>query len=219
MRIVPEGRVDRLRYYETHIGRWAQDPEGIGSDADMVGQLAGIIAAARQALDDQRQAQQTARAATARFNHAIDQLSFVGGSVMQQIHSAGRVDKAVYGRASVPAPKKKSRIAPPGAPFKFTFNARQDGAVKLKWKCKLPRGSTQTIYHIWRSIGMDDRFVLIGHSGKKEFLDETIPRGTTIVYYRVRAVRTTCQSEPADYFLRFGTDGKVMPKIVTKRAA
>ena len=221
MRIVPEGRIDRLQYYETHLPRWAQDPQGIGTSDEYIAQLAAAATEAREAHRQQQQLQQQAKSATMRFNRAIDALAEMGGSIMMQIRSkAGRErDPSVYARASVPPPKKKSRIAPPGQPHSFTFNARQDGTLKLKWKCRVPRGSTQTIYHVSRSIGAPNQYVVIGHNGKKEFLDETIPHGATIVYYRVWAVRSTCEGEAGEHFLRFGTDGKVKAKMVTKRAA
>ncbi|MGN6725264.1 MAG: hypothetical protein ACTHLZ_05070 [Tepidisphaeraceae bacterium] len=66
------------------------------------------------------------------------------------------------------------------------------------WKCKNPRGTTGTVYQVWRRIG-GGAFDSIGTTGIKHFTDPTLPEGSTGVTYGVQAVTST-QHGPSGQF-------------------
>jgi hypothetical protein len=88
--------------------------------------------------------------------------------------------------------------------FKVTLNP--DGSLELTFKCSNPAGAGGTIYQVSRKIGAG-AWQMIGGSGEKKFLDDTVPTGTASVSYRVQAVRST-QKGTANYFtVNFGVGG------------
>ncbi|HEV7297913.1 MAG TPA: hypothetical protein VGN72_00995 [Tepidisphaeraceae bacterium] len=94
----------------------------------------------------------------------------------------------------------------PGMPIDFSCTLN-GGALDLKWKCNNnPRGSRGVMYQVWRSIdGGPD--VYLGGSGSKQFVDNTLPAGSSTVTYKVQAVRTTAMGPWAYYVVQLGMNG------------
>lgn len=220
MPIVPKGRRDRLGFYSTHVPVWAQDPQAIGTTAEMVAEVAELLAQAKQAYLEQCQLQSAARAATSRFNRLSRALRDKGAAIIMQVGlKAAHDGDGIYTKAQLPAPKRKSPIAPPGQPTSFRFDLDAVGNLTLRWKCKNPRGSVSTLYHVYRSIGSPNRFEYLGASGAKEFIDETIPRGAGLIFYRIKPTRSTCVGPVALFHVNFGTSGPSTPALIPKHAA
>jgi hypothetical protein len=130
----------------------------------------------------------------------------LGAGVILNIHSNARTaGDEIYSLAEISPPKKKSPIAPPGEPYAFEFELWQTGTLKLSWKCKNPRGAEGTIYQVYRRDGTSGAFIRLGFSGKKWFIDKTLPRGVAMVTYQVQAVRTTSAGVAALFSINFGT--------------
>ena len=219
MRTVPKARGKRITWYKLRVAKWAQDPEGIGTTPEAVEAMTDLVEEARLARVAQAQAAIAARVATSRFNSAIEKMSTAGASIVLQIRAkAGTEGDTIYTKASMPVPRKKSPVAAPGQPSRFTFQLKQSGELVLKWTCPNPKNATGTIYQVSRQLNCTGEFVFIGTAGKKRFVDETLPRGLTGVVYRVQAMRSTKTGPIGDYFIRFG--GAVNPSaIVTTRKA
>ena len=212
MRVVPRNHGPKIQFFRTHVAKWAQDPQAIGTSPELVAELQALTDAAAAALAAQHRAQQAARAATLRLRTAIDKMASLGSSVMLQIRARGETsDKGVYALASIPAPAKKSPIGPPGKPHSFKADLWQDGSLALRWKCKNPRGTAGTMYHVYRRIGVSGELKYIGASGAKRFVDETIPPGSPSVEYQVRAVRGKTVGQWASFHTSFGTMGRRGP--------
>ena len=122
---------------------------------------------------------------------------------------AGMEGNLVYSKSSIRPPRKRSPIGKPGAPYKFTFELRQDGYLALSWRCDNPKRATGTIYHVRRqlngpAVGNGGDFVYLGHVGKKKFVDRTLPAGVASVTYEVQAARSTSSGAAATYQISFG---------------
>jgi hypothetical protein len=100
-----------------------------------------------------------------------------------------------------------SPVPPPGTPNRFKVSLLGDGSIELKWKCNNPRGSTGTLYQVWRRIGTSGEFDYLGGSGEKKFTDSTLPAGATNVTYKLQAVRSTASGDWADCNVNFGMPG------------
>src|SRR2546421_349382 len=117
MHTVPQGRRDAITYFETHVQKWVEHAGEIGADPALVARLADMTAAARQAFNQQYQAQQAARAATMRMNSAIAEMRRLGSAVLKEVGAtAGTDGKRIYSLANVSPPRKPSPIAAPGKP-------------------------------------------------------------------------------------------------------
>jgi hypothetical protein len=104
----------------------------------------------------------------------------------------------------------RSPVPPPGTPFKFSVALAGDGSLTLTWKCDNPKGSTGTIYQVWRRIAgpvSTGELTYLGVTGKKLFVDSTIPAGAAQITYEIQAVRSTSVGEFAQYTVSFGTNG------------
>lgn len=95
----------------------------------------------------------------------------------------------------------------PGTPFKFVVTLQSDGSLMLGWKCNNPKGAGGTMYQVFRRVGTSGDFVYLGGSGKKDFVDATIPAGTSQVTYKIQAVRSTAIGEWAEYNVNFSVGG------------
>lgn len=206
MSTVPKGRADRLAYYERHVDRWVQNAEAMGLPADYVAALQSKTIEARQAFNQQHQAQQAARAATSRFNDAVRELRKLGANVRLMIGaSAANLGPGIYALASISPPKRKSPIGPPGQPYGFRFSLSQVGTLKLTWKCKNPKGAEGTAYYVFRRIGSTGEMTFQGIAGTKRFIDKTLPRGAASVTYQIQAMRSTRKGEAGQFIISFGT--------------
>jgi hypothetical protein len=221
MRVVPRNHGPKIQFFRTHVAKWAQDPLAIGTSAELVAELQAMTDEAAAALAAQHAAQQAARAATLRLRTAIDRMASLGSSVMLQIRGHAGRSASVYALASIPVPAKKSPIAPPGTPHSFKADLWQDGSLALRWKCRNPRGTAGTMYHVYRRIGPSGELRYLGVSGAKRFVDETIPPGSPSVEYQVRAVRGKTVGQWASFCTSFGTMGRraaMRPTLPGRRA-
>ena len=212
MRTVPRSDSQRISYYQVHAEKWAQDPGAIGATPQQIADLQTKIGAANQALQRQRQARNAARSATDGLRTAMDTLSTAGSSLIYQIRAKARTGGTpVYTAAMVSAPGSGTPMPEPGHPYKFEFSLDAIGCLTLTWKCDNPKGSVGTIYQVWRSdTGLDGKFVYLGGSGIRKFVDATVPLGTSTVTYRIQAIRSTAMGEPATFSVHFGN---VMPNV------
>ena len=60
------------------------------------------------------------------------------------------------------------------------------------------------MYHVYRQINGSGEFAFLGTSGKKRFVDATLPAGARMVMYKIRAVRSTAVGESATFNVNFG---------------
>lgn len=205
MRTVPRKLTDKLTFYGVHLAKWAENAEALGVSEDAIAELGAKLAATKAAYDAQCQAQQLAQVATARLKNAADELSVVGSSIIQQIRStAATGGPGIYSLASIAGPSGPSPMAEPGTPRNLKYTLDAIGALHLKWSCRNPRGSTGTVYQVWRRIGFDGPLVYLAGVGGKEFVDATIPAGTARVTYKVQALRSTGVGQAAEFGVQFG---------------
>ena len=217
MGVVPKGRVKRISWYKSHANKWARDPGAIGVTPEQVAALQVMVEEARVAKIEQDRAYSTARSATLGLKLALEKLSLAGSCMVQQIRTQASVsdDPAVYGKAWLPRPRRKSPTGKPGMPTGFKFTMEQTGGLNLSWTCDNPRGAEGTTYHVYRQLDNAGPFAFLGHAGKKKFRDTTLPAGVTMVTYKIQAVRSTAVGDWAEFSVNFGTGagGAMMASI------
>lgn len=220
MRVVPRNKQPQVQFFMTHLPKWTANAEAIGTTPQMVATMADQTEAARAALVEQQMAQQAARNATLKCQIALERMATTGAAILLQIRSRAQTEGAgVYSLASLTAPAKASPIGAPGTPTEFTYTLDARGALKLRWKCKNPRGSVGTMYQVSRRLGFDGPLVQLGLSGTKRFIDDTIPAGASQIVYQIQAIRSTAVGPAALFNVNFGTTLPSKTKLAPRMAA
>lgn len=209
MGIVPQQKLPRLEFYEEHLPPWTSNATAIGLTTGAITAFSPKVTACRSAYTAQQAALAAAKAATENFNNKLRDLhesSGGGAELLRTIKNfaESKNDPNVYVLAQIPAPAPPSPAPPPGLPEQFRVEVFPVGSVKLTWKCKNPTGGT--VYEVWRQIG-EGALIYAGTSGLREFIDETLPAGSSPVTYRVTAVRSTVRGVTAEFTVRFGQNG------------
>jgi hypothetical protein len=218
MRVVPREVAGKIAFCHAHAELWLEHAEAIGITPEMASDLQAKTEAARVAWQSQYDAMRQARAATAALKSAVAEMTEATSLIISHIRAKANTGGHVYALAAIPAPKKRSPIAAPGTPFGFTVALDVNGRVTLKWKCKNPRGTSGTMYHVWRRIGRA-KFEYLGLSGGKQFVDNTIPAGSAEVRYQVQAARSTTVGEVAEFNVSLGVSGALPAEMIVKRRA
>ena len=223
MSVVPANRVDKIEFYENHVGPWAANAVAIGTTAGDVTNVQAKTEAARTAYEEHQAAQTAAKAKTLAFYNAVEAMADAGSDVIKQIRAkAATAGDNVYVLAQIPAPATPSPVGAPGTPSGFKVELFQDGSLGLTWKCANPAGSNGTMYQVFRRVGAAGEFTYLGGSGEKKFTDATVPAGASQVTYQVQAVRSTAVGQWAQFNVNFGTTsagaatatvGEATPKI------
>lgn len=206
-KILPEGAVAKVAFFENHNPVWQSVAAGIGTTPGAVTALQTKTLAARNAYNAQQLLLDQAKAATQTFNDAVAAMTRAGSDIIKQVKAKAATDgNAVYTLALLPVPATPAPLPPPGTPTDFAAALNPDGSLTLRWKCANPAGSSGTIYQLARSVG-DGPFAAVGGTGTKTFVDNTLPAGAATVTYQVQAVRSTAAGTAAQFLVRFGVSG------------
>jgi hypothetical protein len=216
-KVLPATRVRRIEFCESHLGVFAERADSIGTTDAAVADLADKTAATRAAYEAARVARNAARSATLAYHLAAAALTLGAADIVKQVKAkaATTADDGVYALASIPAPRPPSPAPPPGKPGNFAAALNAGGSVTLKWACANPRGTSGTLYQVWRRIGEAGAFQHLGATGVKRFTDATLPAGARAVTYQIQAVRSTAAGACAQFNVNFGVAGgtAVVPKL------
>jgi hypothetical protein len=221
MAIVPKKIPERIQFYQQRVTQWTDNATAIGLTAGEMTTMSARVTAAANALAAQLTAQQAAKDATIVLHNAVLLLGDYGATLIKQIKAkAGQAGPGVYALASIPAPAIPSPVAPPGTPYKFEVVLQQDGSMQLKWKCDNPKGSSGTVYQVWRRIEPSSDYAYLGGVGEKQFTNATLPKGASMITYQIQAVRSTAVGQWGEFNVNFGvTSGGTMTASVTETPA
>jgi hypothetical protein len=213
MSLLPNGRIGKVEFFESHLTPWTADPSGIGSTPAQIAEMATLTAAARAAFKAQQEAQSVARAATATFNDAVAAMTNNGMAIIERARAKARVDGIhVYAAAWIPSPSKGSPVPAPGKPSELSVTLTAIGTFLLEWKCDNPTNAVGTMYQIHRQVlppTGDGTFVFLGTSGVKTFEDRTLPAGAPRITYQITAIRSTARGRAAQFPIEIGVTGKL----------
>lgn len=225
MRRVPKDISGAISFYSNHLSVWTDHSTEIGSTPEQVADFGVKLAAATDAYQAQLAAQASAQAATATLHNALEALAISGGAILQQIGTKARTGGVpIYALANVDPPAAPSPRPAPGKVIQLKTQLQGDGSLVLVWKCQRDGGrSGGTMYQIYRADGLQSPFQFLGVTGKKKFIDTTIPPGGGGVrefLYKIIPIRSTKTGPPAEFPIPFG--GGISPaafQSVSKAAA
>lgn len=212
MSVVPNSRLGKIEFYESHLPAWTTNAVAIGLTTTSVSSLSTLTTAARAAYNAAETARNAAKAATQAFYEAVRAMHSNPGAGSDMIDTIrnfaeSKNQPSVYTLAQIPPPAAPAPVGPPGTPFDFVVTLLQSGALKLRWKCNNPGNSAGTLYEIMRKTPASDGYVFVGAAGSKTFTDETLMSGDQPAQYMITAVRSTQRGNPAQFVVSFGVGG------------
>jgi hypothetical protein len=208
MGTVPRDIAAKIEWFATHQPIWLTNTAAIGLAAGDAATLLTKVQAAQDARAAQVTAQNAAKSATVTLRSAIDDLSNYGAQLLAKIKTkALSTGDSVYALADVAPPAIPTPMPPPGACTDFVPELQADGSLKSTWTSNNPVGSSGTVYQLWRRVTADGAFEYVGGTGDKQFVDSTIPAGSSQVTYQIQAVRSTAVGPWAQFNVNFGTGG------------
>lgn len=204
MTIVPRSRPDAIDWLGAHLPVWTADPTSIGLTIDIVADLATKHNEALAAETDADEANNAKLAASGTFRSKADTMRESAVAAVQAIKAFAQTsgDPAVYQAAQIPEPSPPSPAQPPEAPSQLTATFINGGRLDLAWKGKGPQG---TFYNVLRRFDEAEAYVSIGTTTRKSFEDETLPGGTSRVYYQIVAQQTSNKAYSLEFIVRLGT--------------
>lgn len=219
MGLIPDTKPGKIAFFNAKIDPWTTNAVAIGTTTTAVTDLTTKLASASDKYDAQVAALEVAKAATAAADAAIAALVQAGNDIIKQVRvKANTAGPSVYELAQIPAPAIPTPVTTLGTPTDFTVELQTTGALKIKWKCASPR-ATGMVYQVFRRTTPTAEFEYLGGSGSKEFVDSTIPAGSSQVTYQIQAVRSTAVGPFAQFNVNFGTSSGTMTAQVEETPA
>ncbi len=186
-------RADFLQWCQSHAPVFTAGAAAIGLTPAQATEFQTLTADAAAALLAQEEAKQAAKVATQVAQNAFSALMTNAGLTVKTIRAFAEqsaTPATVYAAAQIPAPASPSPAPPPAQPTGLTVTLRpQTGALELRWKASNPAGTSGTSYLIRRRLPGETGWTVIGVSGKKFFVDDTLVAGADWVHYIVQGQR------------------------------
>ncbi len=217
MPIVPDRDVDAIQFFEQHTDTWTTNATVIGLTSAQAMAVKNAAGAARTAFTAALAAREASKVATQTQKTALTLMRSVGGSAINTIRAFAEStnNPGVYDKAMIPPPSAPTQSQPPeqATSLKAILDAAT-GAIKITWKAAQPEGGTS--YIVTRRIGGDGDFAFLGvATGRKSFVDSTIPFGATHIEYVVQGQRGTLTGPASSVLVvQFGASGGGMTSTV-----
>lgn len=216
MPVLPQGKLDKLMWFEERISQWQANAVAIGLTPALATSMKGLITAGRAAYDAAQAARIAAKNATFTQDVAIGAMVDLGGDLIATIKSFAETtnNPAVYTLSSVPPPAPPSPPPPLTPPEDVLADPNADGTITLKWKGSL---KFSTFYAIFRKGPGETTFSPLATVAAKSFIDvsPTPPTATArTVEYIVRAQRQAELGPPAPpAVVTYGAGGQMFSGI------
>jgi hypothetical protein len=208
----PRGKIeDQLIWLENHATLWQSVEGDVGLAPAQVTQMKALVQEARGKYTDARNARDAAKYATTAQTTALraaraqasDLVDTIKNFIANTANSEG-----LWAVAGLNPPAPRGTVPPPNAPTNLSASVDAYGNIVVKWKASQPQGASGTVYSITRAFNNAPTFTLIDVVGGKEFVDSTVPLGTTNVSYIIIAKRAGTSSVPSDRLtIQFGRTG------------
>lgn len=207
---VPTRVLDQLSWMAAHAPVWQTRAAQLGLTTAQMTALTGAVDAAQEDYAAAIKARQTSKATTLAAQVSISNALRLTANAIRDIDATAQNNASpdsVYSLAEIDAPEPPTPATAPGVPTDFKVELQATGAVKLKWKCVNLTPGNVVYFVSRRPIGSDTSdFVIVGASGDREYVDETVPAGNGVVY-KIYGQRGQLVGNPATYEVVFGVAG------------
>ncbi len=211
MPIVPANSVAALEFYESHGPLWQSNAAALGIPTTLAASIKADAITTRGLYQAAIDARNASKAATLEWQSALAGLRTDGSAGIAAIKAFAdnaADPNAVYALAQIPAPTPPAPLPAPGQPSDFTVGVLASGALSLKWKMTGTQGGN-IFYQVKRRLLGETAYTILGGSGNKTFIDETLPAGIDSVQYIVTAFRgQTAGLDSIPVPVQFGVGGE-----------
>ncbi len=210
MSTYPRDRNEFLVWAEAHVDVFSSNAANIGLTAAQAAAFKSQVESLRGRITLQQAAKDAAKAATEAANDILSDTRVLTSDLVRSIRAFAENTKnpEVYQLAQIPAPSAGAPVPPPGQPTDFKVELNSDGSITIKWKAQHPKGSDRVVYFVQRKLVSEGAFRLIGGSGERSFVDQTLPIGIDGATYIITAQRGNVQGAPSRQLaITFGSSG------------
>lgn len=183
---VPQEARALYAFANVHAPLWEANFAQIGLSAEQAALVAAKTPELLAAIEAANEARQRAMALTDAMNLKGRELFEAAAGAVRAIrlHAINNDDAGAYPLAGIDPPKARARHAAlPIAPTDIEFRLDGGGGLILSWIAPQPRGVANVSFDVRRALDDSLDFEFVGASGDREFRDQTIPQGTTVVRY------------------------------------
>ena len=209
MPVLPNSNLAMIEWFEQRLASWSGDPAAIGLTMAQTTDLLAKTSTARAGYMAAQQARNESKSATVNFHTGANDLRGFGADLIKTIKAFAEAseDPNVYVLADVPPPAPPSPLGAPGTPFDITISLNSVGQMQLAWKADNAAASTGAYFVLERRLNNDPSFTMLGASGAKSFVDNSIPLGTSQATYVITPFRGDLAGLPSQQFtVQFGVD-------------
>jgi len=208
---VPRKTVDFVNWLKPRGPKWKAQAVILGLQASQGTAADNAATKLLAAFDARNAAEQAFRNAVAELDSQLSDARTTVGDCMRTIDafaSNAANPTLIYTTADIPAPLPPKPTPAPGLPSDLRVTLGKTGVLELAWKCVNPGNIGGVVYEVKRSLGSPEGpFNYLGVTGARKFSDDTLPAGSSSVFYQVTGVRST-QRGPSEVFLvQFGVGG------------
>ncbi len=207
---IPSGKIeDQLVWLENHMNQWQLVESEVGLAPAQVTQFKALVNEARAKYGEARNARDASKYATTAQNIALKaakaQASDLIDTIKAFIANTGN-SQGLWAVAGLNPPAPRGTTPPPNPPTNLSASVDSLGNVVVKWKASQP--AQGTVYSITRAFNNTANFTLIEVVGEKQYVDSTVPLGTSSVAYVIIAKRAGTTSTPSERLtIQFGRTG------------
>ena len=189
-----------------------EDPERYGLSVQLAADYAAVDAVWQAAYAASHPVTRT-RSSTIAKNDARDVMRRAASLLAKRVTGTQGVSDEDRASLGLSLRARPTSVGPPGKPERFASKIDLRGTLTLTWHSANPRGSTGTVYQIYRRFGTAGERMYLGCVGERRYVDGAIPAGATSATYQVHAVRSTATGEIGEYTATFGAarNGIVAP--------
>jgi hypothetical protein len=206
---IPRKAAERIAYLKTRAPIWTANASTLKVSTSACADLTAKLATAETAMANADAARAASEAATLTLNDSLTALGSIGADLIKQIRATAQStgDNSLYALAQIPAPATPSPVPAPGKSTDLKVQLAAEGGLDLSWKCPQPARASGTLYQVSRQLGTTGEFTLLGMTGPKKWLDNTLPAGTSQATYKIVAMRSTAQGPAALFLVNLGVGG------------
>ncbi|MFI4916446.1 MAG: hypothetical protein ACIAS6_08070 [Phycisphaerales bacterium JB060] len=212
MSTVPRKGADAIPWVKAHVTPWTTNAEQLKLSPTDITALDAQADLAESRRVTMEAAWDAWRAAVASYNQAVKDLRTQAGGQVSIIRSTARTSAnptTIYTLAAIPAPADRTPRPAPGVATDFKTSLLQGGSITLTFRCPNPPRTGPVTYRVERRLvppaGSPGPFEFYKNAKERTFTDDSIPRGTAQVDYRITAQTSTRDGDPALFGVQFGS--------------
>jgi len=173
------------------IADWTTHAADIGLDPTELSAFSAQLTWVQTNLNDAISARSIAKGKTATFYASAEPVTESASALLKTIRAYAATSGAdnVYELARIDPPATPTPVPAPTIPTDIRTTVQNDGSIKITWKAKNAAPGAGTAFTIHRRLDGQNSYEMVGTSGVRSFVDETVTPGAASASYMIRGIR------------------------------